>query len=323
MKKKFTQASNSPPNDSVGKKPIRKVIKEKIKKRKISENFDPTQLYLKDIGCHHLLSKEEEVELFKKIAKGDSSAIKKVVSCNLRLVVKIARQYHKRGIPFLDLLSEGNIGLIHAVDKYEYKRGFRFSTYATWWIKQNIERAIMEQTRNIRLPFNVIKKLNKCLITERKLMSEKEQQKISCDEIAESLNSPLKKIEKLMEHKYDTMSLDKIIFHDNSTKLYDFVPDEKTKNPLIELCEEDMHLIIEEWIDSLDKKTRTIICHRYGLRNYKPFTLAKLSKKLGFAREKIRQIQLRALERLKRQLKRKGILEKSNIKKINTDDDDN
>jgi RNA polymerase nonessential primary-like sigma factor len=283
-------------------------LKNKNNSKKAHEELiDPTHHYINKIGLEPVLSFEDEIILSKRIKNGDRIAHKKMVKCNLRLVLKIAHQYKSRGIPLLDLISEGNLGLLHAIEKYDHDRGFRFSTYATWWIRQNIEHAIMIQTRNIKLPIHIIKKLSRYLRTKQQLIHELGKTNVSTETIAEKLEVESLQVINIMNHTFDTKSLDIKFSTENNTTLKETVADDQIENPIDLLCEESLHKHINTWLEELDEQTQTIIIYRYGLRGEERFTLDEISSQLNIAREQVRQIQLRAIKKLQVKLKHMGL----------------
>jgi RNA polymerase nonessential primary-like sigma factor len=266
-----------------------------------SSNFDPVQMYLSDIGYCHILSYDEEQDLCKKIEQGDRKAYQSMVVANLRLVVKISRRYCNRGLSFLDIIEEGNLGLMIALDKFDYKRGFRFSTYSTWWIRQSIERAIMNQSRTIRLPVHIIKELNIYLRAGHKLAAEQESSTFSSEELAEKLDKPVDEVRKIMDLRHDTTSLDVTVFDDSSAVLSDMIAG-NGRNPLSIISQNDIEGQIDKWLDKLDELERHVIIRRYGLQGHDEMTLEKTSEVLGLTRERVRQIQIRAVKRLKQMI---------------------
>ncbi|HJN37843.1 MAG TPA: sigma-70 family RNA polymerase sigma factor [Gammaproteobacteria bacterium] len=264
-----------------------------------SSKFDPTQMYLSEIGYNQILSFGEEQALCKKIAEGDRKAYQSMIEANLRLVVKIARRYCNRGLCFLDIIEEGNLGLMIALDKFDSSRGFRFSTYATWWVRQSIERAIMNQSRTIRLPVHIIKELNIYLRAGYKLASDQETTSISAEELAEKLDKPLDEVRKIMGLRHDTTSLDETVFDDSGVVVSDTVSG-KEQNPLSIISQEDMGGQIDKWLSKLDELEQHVVVRRYGLQGHDELTLEKTSEELGVTRERVRQIQIRAVKHLRR-----------------------
>lgn len=276
----------------------------------IVKHVDPTQMYLSEIGFSPLLTAEEEVYYARLVQKGDQKARAKMVESNLRLVVKIARRYYNRGLEFLDLIEEGNLGLLRAVEKFDPERGFRFSTYATWWIRQTIERAIMNQTRTVRLPIHVVRELNTYLSKARELMKTQEREPTYKD-IAEALNKPIEDVQEMMELNEHMMSLDTTINHEStstsSKTLLDVLADKHKTDPADILADERLTEHLEECLQELNEKQRDVLCRRFGLEGYDRQTLEEVGEAIGFTRERVRQIQMNALKTLREIMHRKGI----------------
>jgi RNA polymerase nonessential primary-like sigma factor len=276
------------------------------KKDEITKNLDATQLYLGEIGFSPLLTAEEEVYFSRKALKGHEASRKRMIVSNLRLVVKIARRYNNRGLALLDLIEEGNLGLIRAVEKFDPERGFRFSTYATWWIRQTIERAIMNQTRTIRLPIHVVKELNVYLRAAREL-AQKLDHEPSAEEIAASLDKPVVDVVKMLRLNERISSIDTPIGSDGDKGLLDVIADERGHGPEEELQETDMSANIVHWLEDLNPKQREVLARRFGLLGYEPSTLEDVGAEIGLTRERVRQIQVEALRRLRDMLGHKGL----------------
>ncbi|GAB3031548.1 RNA polymerase sigma factor RpoS [Bowmanella dokdonensis] len=272
----------------------------------VHRNLDATQLYLGEIGYSPLLSAEEEVYFARRALKGDESSRKRMIVSNLRLVVKIARRYNNRGLALLDLIEEGNLGLIRAVEKFDPERGFRFSTYATWWIRQTIERAIMNQTRTIRLPIHVVKELNVYLRAAREL-AQKLDHEPTADEIAEALDKPVEDVTRMLRLNERISSVDTPIGNDNDKALLDIIADEKGHGPEDELQDKDMRSSIVHWLNELNAKQREVLARRFGLMGYEPSTLEDVGAEIGLTRERVRQIQVEALRRLRDMLGHQGL----------------
>ncbi|GGO68485.1 RNA polymerase sigma factor RpoS [Bowmanella pacifica] len=269
-------------------------------------NLDATQLYLGEIGFSPLLSAEEEVYFARRALKGCEASRKRMIVSNLRLVVKIARRYNNRGLALLDLIEEGNLGLIRAVEKFDPERGFRFSTYATWWIRQTIERAIMNQTRTIRLPIHVVKELNVYLRAAREL-AQKLDHEPTAEEIANALNKPVEDVTKMLRLNERISSVDTPIGSDNDKALLDIIADEKGHGPEDELQDKDMRSSIVHWLNELNAKQREVLARRFGLMGYEPSTLEDVGAEIGLTRERVRQIQVEALRRLRDMLAHQGL----------------
>lgn len=289
----------------------RGVADRRAKTKRRSSDADPTRIYLSEIEGSQLLTAEEEVKYSRLSQKGDSAARDKMIECNLRLVVKIARRYMNRGLPLLDLIEEGNLGLIRAVEKFDPERGFRFSTYATWWIRQTIERGLMNQTRTIRLPIHVVKELNTYLRAARTI-TQTQKHEATCEEIAEMLDKPLKDVERILKLKDRVGSIDVQMGDDGERSLLDVVPDEDGVDPESFLQDENIAKHIDHWLDSLESKQREVVLRRFGLRNHNRGTLEEVGVELGVTRERVRQIQMDALKRLRRIMENSGF-SKENI----------
>jgi len=267
---------------------------------------DVTQLYLNDIGANPLLTAEEEAALARRVRKGDFDARQIMIERNLRLVVNIAKHYLNRGIPLLDLVEEGNLGLMHALEKFDPERGFRFSTYATWWIRQNIERAIMNQSRTIRLPVHVVKELNQVLRACRKVEAEGNKDRL-VEEVARQLDKPEEAVRAILALNEHTASLDAPLDIDPSLSIGESLRDDNAEMPDVHIHTGEVEELIREWIEMLNDKQRLVVRHRYGLDEVEVYTLEELAGQLGLTRERVRQIQLEALGQLRRILKRRGM----------------
>ncbi len=269
---------------------------------------DPTHLYLKEIGFAPLLSAEEEIHYGRLATKGDPKARQKMIESNLRLVVKIARRYYNRGMEFSDLIEEGNLGLLRAVEKFDAERGFRFSTYATWWIRQTIERAIMNQTRTIRLPIHVLRELNLCLSTARKLMHEQDREPTH-GEIAIALDKSIEDVKAMMDLNEKVISLDIQVGNDSSQSkpLVEAIADKVTVNPEESLATERFNQTLEVCLNELNDKQREVICRRFGLMGYERQTLEEVGVAVGLTRERVRQIQMNGLKMLRGILRKHGL----------------
>lgn len=274
--------------------------------KRMARAMDATQIYLNEIGFSPLLSAEDEVYYARLALKGDEPARKKMIESNLRLVVKISRHYLNRGLPLLDLIEEGNLGLMKSVEKFDPDRGFRFSTYATWWIRQTIERALMNQTRTIRLPIHVLKELNVYLRAARQL-TQKLDHEPSAEEIAEMLDVPLEDVEKLLYLNDKVTSFDTPIGHDENKSLLDTIPDENSVNPAVLLTDENLRMQIEEFLDELTDNQQQVIARRFGLRGFEKATLEEVGAEIDLTRERVRQIQVEALKTLRKLLEQAGL----------------
>lgn len=270
------------------------------------KKMDATQLYLGEIGFSPLLTAEEEVFYSRRALKGDKAARRRMIESNLRLVVKIARRYSNRGLALLDLVEEGNLGLIRAVEKFDPERGFRFSTYATWWIRQTIERAIMNQTRTIRLPIHVVKELNIYLRAAREL-AHKLDHEPTAEDIAKSLNKPVGDITKMLRLNERIASVDTPVGGENDKALLDILADEDDHGPEGVLQDENLKANITDWLDSLNSKQKEVLARRFGLLGYEASTLEDVGREIGLTRERVRQIQVEALRKLRDSLKQQGL----------------
>ncbi|MDV2080437.1 RNA polymerase sigma factor RpoS [Marinobacter xestospongiae] len=270
------------------------------------KQLDATQLYLNEIGFSPLLTPEEEVYFARLARKGEEAGRKRMIESNLRLVVKIARRYVNRGLTLLDLIEEGNLGLIRAVEKFDPERGFRFSTYATWWIRQTIERAIMNQTRTIRLPIHVVKELNLYLRAAREL-TQKLDHEPSAEEIARVVDKPVADVKRMLGLNERVASVDTPIGSSGEKSLLDTVADEGASDPADLLQDNNMCSCIENWLDQLSDKQQEVLSRRFGLRGYPTSTLEEVGQEIGLTRERVRQIQVEALRRLREILEKEGL----------------
>ncbi len=288
-------------------KKTRKVIAEKVTSgRSLSRgDMDATRLYLNEIGFASLLTAEEEVKYSRMAQKGIEEGRKRMIECNLRLVVKIARRYLNRGLPLLDLIEEGNLGLIRAVEKFDPERGFRFSTYATWWIRQTIERGLMNQTRTIRLPIHVVKEINIYLRAAREL-TQKLDHEPTPEEIAEALDRPVEDVQKMFNLNERISSIDVPMGTDADRPLLDAIPDTVNPEPFAFLRDENMRDNLDKWMLQLNDKQREVVERRFGLHGYDTATLEEVGNEIGVTRERVRQIQLEALKRLREILENDG-----------------
>ena len=272
----------------------------------VYKSVDATQLYLNEIGFSPLLTPEEEVHYARLARKGVDAGRRRMIESNLRLVVKISRRYVNRGLTLLDLIEEGNLGLIRAVEKFDPERGFRFSTYATWWIRQTIERAIMNQTRTIRLPIHVVKELNVYLRAAREL-TQKLDHDPTPEEIAELLDKPVADVKRMLGLNERVTSVDTPLGPDSDKSILDTISDEKESDPARLLQDLDLNDSLDRWLGELSEKQREVVARRFGLRGYETSTLEEVGKEIGLTRERVRQIQVEALKRLRSILEKQGL----------------
>ena len=277
-----------------------------LNQEEVSKTLDATQLYLSEIGYSPLLTAEEEVYFARRALKGCEASRKRMIVSNLRLVVKIARRYNNRGLALLDLIEEGNLGLIRAVEKFDPERGFRFSTYATWWIRQTIERAIMNQTRTIRLPIHVVKELNVYLRAARELAQELDHEP-TAEDIALHLDKPIDEVSKMLRLNERISSVDTPIGGENDKALLDILADDNESSPEDELQDSNIKQNIVSWLQELNVKQREVLARRFGLMGYEPSTLEDVGAEIGLTRERVRQIQVEGLRRLKDMLSSQGL----------------
>jgi len=267
---------------------------------------DVTQLYFNDIGQNALLTVDEEVRYARLVKQGDFLSRQKMIEHNLRLVVNIAKHYSGRGLQLLDLIEEGNLGLIHALEKFDPERGFRFSTYATWWIRQSIERAIMYQSRTIRLPVHVIKELNTVLRAMRHLETHSDCDP-SPDDVAHLVDLRVEDVRRLLSLNERMTSLDAPLEIDPMLSVGESIADENTPQPDIRLENAEIETYVREWLGQLNERQRSVIERRYGLNGSEINTLEQLAQSLNLTRERVRQIQIEALASLRKILRRSGM----------------
>ena len=264
----------------------------------VEPSLDSLRLYLRSIGRVELLTADQEIELAKRIEKGDMDAKRHMVEANLRLVVSIAKGYLGRGLSFLDLIQEGSLGLIRAVEKFDYRRGYKFSTYATWWIRQAVTRAIADKARTIRIPVHMVEKLNRVAHVERQLVQrlgrEPEPQ-----EIAAELEITVREVRDILRVAQMPISLEKPIGDEEESELGDFVADDQTEEPFEAATENLQREDIQKALDALPERERQVIELRYGLRGHEPLTLEEVGRAFGVTRERIRQIENNTLKKLK------------------------
>ena len=259
---------------------------------------DPVRMYLKEIGRIPLLSSEEEIELAKRMEQGDEEAKKRLSEANLRLTVSIAKRYSGRGMQFLDLIQEGNLGLIKAVEKFDYRKGYKFSTYATWWIRQAITRAIADQARTIRIPVHMVETMNRVNRTSRRLLQEYGREPTP-EEVAEAMNLPVERVLEISKISQEPVSLETPIGEEEDSHLGDFIQDEHIPVPADEAAHTLLREQLEKVMDTLSEREQKVLALRFGLEDGKPHTLEEVGREFQVTRERIRQIEAKALRKLR------------------------
>ena len=259
---------------------------------------DPVRMYLKEIGKVSLLTAEEEIELAKRMELGDQEAKKRLAEANLRLVVSIAKRYVGRGMLFLDLIQEGNLGLIKAVEKFDYRKGYKFSTYATWWIRQAITRAIADQARTIRIPVHMVETINRTIRTSRQLTQSLGREP-SAAEIAEVMKMPVQRVEEILKIAMDPISLETPVGEEDDTHLGDFIKDNKSEVPADAAAYTLLQEQLDEVMQTLTDREKKVLALRFGLEDGRSRTLEEVGKEFHVTRERIRQIEAKALRKLR------------------------
>ena len=259
---------------------------------------DPVRMYLKEIGKIPLLSTEEEIGLAKAMEQGDSEARKKLADANLRLVVSIAKRYVGRGMQFLDLIQEGNLGLIKAVEKFDYRKGYKFSTYATWWIRQAITRSIADQARTIRIPVHMVETINRLIRTQRQLVQELGREPL-IEEIAAKMELPVERVQEIQKISQEPVSLETPIGEEEDSHLGDFIQDEQVMVPADQATFTLLHEQLMEALGTLTEREQKVLKLRFGLDDGRPRTLEEVGKEFNVTRERIRQIEAKALRKLR------------------------
>jgi len=271
-----------------------------------NRSLEPMAMYMREISRYDLLSSQEEVELSIRIADGDEQARQHMIQTNLRLVVKISRRYMNRGLALGDLIEEGNIGLMRAVEKFDASHGCRFSTYATWWIRQSVERAIMNQSRTIRLPVHIAKEFNGVINGTNKLRSKLGREPTGM-ELAEFLEIPLARVQKLLNSAVTTESADAVLHEDGDFTIYDITADESASAPSERMEQKSRDEMLNKWMDKLSAKEREVVRLRYGLGLDDTWTLEAIGEHMGVTRERIRQIQVASLQKLRRMVEQEDV----------------
>lgn len=282
---------------------------EEIKKLLAAElSADTTQHYLNQIGARPLLTVSEEVHYATLAKQGDFEARQKMIEHNLRLVVSIAKHYVNRGVVLLDLIEEGNLGLMRAIDKFEPERGFRFSTYATWWIRQSVERAIMNQARTVRLPVHIVRELNQILRAKYHLEAQHQDGKdATAEDIAHLIDRPVEEVQNILVLAEHAASLDAPLENDPHASLMDLLPGASDEAPDSRAERHEMTILVRDWLKKLPEKQRIVVIRRFGLDNSEPATLDQLAVEMNVTRERVRQIQQEAIIKLKRALTAHGV----------------
>lgn len=304
-RKEVASKKHSGNGSSAGKSAARTTA---VGKQSAASHHDVTRIYLSEIGRARLLTAEEEISLSRAAQGGCLASRQRMIESNLRLVVNVARAYVKRGLPLLDLVEEGNLGLIRAVEKFDPERGCRFSTYATWWIRQSVERAIMNQCRTVRLPIHVIRELAVYLRTAREL-EQSMSRRPTAEEVARKLDIPKANVERLFGMNEPTSSADEPIAKGSNRSMMDSIADEQCKGPEIEYAGDAAEKLLGRWLEQLPPQQRDVVQHRFGLHGHGRKTLEEVGKLLGVTRERVRQVQLAALARLRDISSREGFRE--------------
>ena len=288
----FTEDEDPDPEDEIDMEHIDLSVPEGV------SVDDPVRMYLKEIGKVPLLSPDEEIELAKKIELGDEAAKKKLAEANLRLVVSIAKRYVGRGMQLLDLIQEGNLGLIKAVEKFDYRKGYKFSTYATWWIRQAITRAIADQARTIRIPVHMVETINRLVRTQRQLV-QKLGREATPEELAKELDMPVDRVREIMKISQDPVSLETPIGEEEDSHLGDFIQDDNVEVPADAATYTLLHEQLMEVLSTLTEREQKVLRLRFGLYDGRPRTLEEVGRQFNVTRERIRQIEAKALRKLR------------------------
>ena len=273
----------------------------------VEQSPDTTRLYLKEIGSAPLLSAKEEVSIARQVVQGDEASRKRMIESNLRLVVKIARRYLHRGLALLDLVEEGNLGLIHAVEKFDPERGFRFSTYATWWIRQSIERGLMNQTRTVRIPVHVVKEMNGYRRVKREIFCSLAKEP-TIEDIARWVRKPVADVKQVLTLNGKECSANAPIAAHTEKPLLENLVAENLHKPDELVRSAEFKAVLDSWLGELSARQREVLCRRFGLHGYDSDTLENVGTEIGLTRERVRQIQIEALQQLKLIMGRDGVL---------------
>jgi len=273
-------------------------FKNNLSMEKKSSSNDPVRMYINEITKVRLLTASEEVALAKRIEKGDMTAKDKLIEANLRLVISIAKKYIGRGLVLLDLIQEGNLGLIKAVDKFDYKKGYKFSTYATWWIRQSVTRAIDDHARTIRIPVHMVETINKLIRTQRQLLQKFEREP-TVNEIADRMNITPERVREIMKLSQEPVSLETPLNEDEDIHIGDFIEDPRVVAPLDAVSFKLLQSKLQVFLDILNDRDKRIIQSRFGLQDGHPRTLEEVGREFGITRERIRQVESKALDKLR------------------------
>lgn len=301
-------------NGSRARMAVREFVKDfDLKAEKAAGNrreADVTRLYLNEIGAADLLSHDDEVHFARLARRGSAIGRKRMIVSNLRLVVRIARRYLNRGLTLLDLVQEGNLGLLRAVEKFDPERGFRFSTYSTWWIRQTIERALMNQTRTIRLPIHIVKELNSYLRISRECLNENLQEAVP-EQIAQALNKPLADVQRILAYNERAISADSALVPGQEQTILETIPAPQESTPNEVLLDQEVSEAVLAWLHMLNTKQCDVIVRRFGFHGHDAGTLEQVGREIGLTRERVRQIQLEALDKLRELAAESGFDSKS------------